>query len=301
MTLYIITTCTSKKKFPSSISLNKTIKNNLEDTVNHWKTEINKINKKYIAEDLYAGVQWSNILKAKKILSKKFDTKLLIMSAGLGLIDSRKRIPSYSSTFAKGNIDSVNSINKQTSKSEQFWWNKINQFDLNTLEKDAYIFLVLSKNYIEASKTTVEKIIEIYKERVFIISSSNDANIKNLYKENLLPFNSKFNQINKGTFISINQRAFSWLSSEIISSDLEINKSTLDKRISQHLADIQIHDKFEKIKLTDNELLEYIKNQILNLTISSATKGIKELRKDGYACEQKRYQNHFKIIKEEMS
>lgn len=49
-------------------------------------------------------------------------------------------------------------------------------------------------------------------------------------------------------------------------------------------------------QVTDDKISLFIEEQILYKNIKSATSGLKNLRLNGYACEQQRFANLFKII-----
>lgn len=81
---------------------------NIYNSISIW--ENNKklsLSKSYPAKDLYKGHSWQETLKSIEILSKFYNIKLLISSAGYGLIDSTEEIYSYQATFAKGNENSI--------------------------------------------------------------------------------------------------------------------------------------------------------------------------------------------------
>jgi hypothetical protein len=294
MKCYIITTCTSKKKYPSNINLKDVINKStsIDNLYNNWEQLQNSNQEKYNLEELYAGVQWSNILKAKELLSNKYATELLVMSAGFGLIHSDNTIPSYNITFSKDNENSIHNIENRQENLNQKWWNLVNKFDINTLDKDACIFIIGSQSYLQSAKNTIEELITIYGKKLFIISSGVDYSTCE-FKDNLLQFSTKFNSINKGTFISINQRAFHWLSEKIIINNLPLEKSTLNKLINDTLKDIEPFKQKQINKLSEFQLVNFIKKQIIKHNKTSATQGLKHLRLSGYSCEQKRYNKLF--------
>lgn len=294
MKCYIITTCTSKKKYTSNINLKNIIDNtsDINELYINW-TSLKKNNQeKYNLEKLYSGVQWSNILKAKELLSTKFTTELLVMSAGFGLIHEDTKLPSYGITFSKDSEDSIHLLKNKPQNINQKWWNLINAFDTNTLDKDAYVFIVASQSYLQASKDTIKELISIYGKKLFIVSCGIDYSTCE-FKENILHFSTKFNSINKGTFISINQRAFYWLSQQIVEENLLLNKNILNKLINSTLQNIEPFKSKQINKLSESQLIHFIKDQIIKHNKTTATQGLKHLRLSGYSCEQKRYNKLF--------
>ena len=301
MKCYIITTCTSNKKYDIDDLLrlkNILFRNYTVDSLYlDWSKNIsnNKL-EKYKAINLYCGVQWTNIIKSKNILLQNFDVELLVMSAGMGLINSEKKISSYSCTFSANSDDSIKHLKNKSLNISQKWWNLVNKFDLDKLDKNAYIFLVLSNEYINATSKTIDELIKIYEDKLFIISCSKSDTIQK-YKQNLLNFNTSFNNKNRGTFISINQRAFYWLSQQIINKNLDIKLSVLNKVIDKYLENEKKFQKKRNKKLNEYELNNLIEYQIKGLQIKNPTQGLGNLRKNGFACEQKRYSKFFNTLK----
>ncbi|MAC84452.1 MAG: hypothetical protein CL624_09980 [Arcobacter sp.] len=298
--IYFISNCTNSKKLTPSNDLllkNYSFKN-IDKSINEWEENKKKsINTKAIAKELYKGHSWQEILKSVNILSQLSKTKMLISSAGYGLIDSDKKIISYQVTFSKGSENSVhnfknNSILNPTIK----WWDKINTFDITTLEKDAYIFISVSYQYLIAMQNTIKQLIELYNKNVFIIVLSKDKLPEN-YNKNILRFDTRFNSFDKGTISSIIPRFSKWLFKEILENNLELNNQQLQKHIDNFLSKFSEYKIEERTNLSDEDILKVIIKQIKIKSITSKSRGLKDLRSEGYACSQERYGRIYTEIK----
>jgi|GEM_PF-1745606 len=295
--VYIITSCTSKKSIQPKqktqlLSYSKQF-TSLDQFHVKWSKVID--NNTHKAIDLYAGVQWSSVKKALSVFHKKYDTELLIMSAGYGLINSQKLITPYSCTFSKNHLDSISQIEDSYNISQK-WWDLVNRFDLSSLDKNAKVFIALSNEYLTATQKTIEDLIDIYQDNLFIISTSK-SDLPPKIKDKRLSIDSKFNVLEKGTLSSINQRALYWLSEQILKNNLTLNRKKLNLFIQkqlQHLDTYQVPKREQK----DNDFLEsFIQKQIEQHNITSATSGLKHLRENNLACEQKRFNALFKKVK----
>lgn len=218
--IYLITNCTNSKKTPpeGSFLLRNYNFLDISKVEKKWsKNLLNTSNNLLQAKDLYKGLSWKAILHSTENFSKKFKTKLLVASAGYGLIDSNDFITSYGSTFSKCSLDSVHnfssdSINKLTT----IWWDKINRFEINRVEpKNSFIFLAVSYEYLLAMEHTIDNLLDTFGNRVFIVlASQNRLPIK--YNKNILNFDLRFNSYQPGTLTTLLARCMEWLSNEII-------------------------------------------------------------------------------------
>jgi len=298
--IYIISNCTnSKKKTPSKNLLLKNYPfNNIDESIAKWKYYINStLLDSTTAKELYKGYSWQETLKCEAILSQKAETKLLISSAGHGLIDSLEEISSYQATFSKGNENSIHNFKNDTLLTPSIiWWDKINSFDIDTLDKNCFIFITVSYEYLIAMQNTIKELIESFAEKVFIIVLSKEK-LPKTYNKNILRFDTRFNSFEKGTISSIIPRFSRWLFKEIVIHNLKLQQKTLQNHIDDFLSNFSTYTIPERKQITDNEVLKLIKNQITTKNIMSKTKGLKDLRSQGYACSQERYGKLFVKVK----
>lgn len=294
--IYLISNCTSAKKIKSSSELMlKNYNNDLEETIKEWKLNLKKFDgQRTIAKKLYKGPTWKATLDTEEIFLKKFESKLLISSAGYGIIDSEREIGSYDSTFSKGNENSVYRFKQENSTKK--WWNKINEYDVNNFTDNDIVFVFVSYEYLVAMENYLLEISERVNKKLFLIVSSSVV-IPEKLKKFVLHFDSRFNSFEKGTFISLTQRCMRWLSGEIVNKNLEFEHSLIQSHIRNFLEKYKKYENHKGKTLSDNELLLKIKEQIEVEKIKSATQGLKNLRKNGLACEQKRYSRLFREIK----
>jgi len=301
----IISSCTnSKKQIPSEIF---TIANfdtdmYLCDVINIWSQNIKtKKAPVYTAAKLYKGSAWQATLNTKTILSSKFNTNLYVASAGYGLIHSETKICSYNSTFTSSTPNSINKFIIDSGKNANVeWWNSINKFELSSFQKGSYFFIILPHEYLSAAQDTIKFLIEKFDKNVFIFIANKNAT-PTFMKNHVIKFDSRFNNFQNGILSNILQRAVLWLSNEIIEKDIPLNHQVLQEHIETKMGIYEVFKMPIRKKLTDKETRIKIKNMILDNNITSATRGLKNLRNSGFACEQKRFGKIFREVQSELT
>ena len=298
--IYVISNCTnSKKLLPSKKQMLENYSfSNIDNSLINWKENISTSTSDFIiARELYKGHSWQEILKSIDALSNKFRTKLLISSAGYGLIDSLQEINSYQATFSRGNENSIHNFKNDVVLTPTItWWDKINSFDISTLDKNCSIFITVSYEYLIAMQNTITELIERFGEKVFIIVLSKEKLPKS-YNKNILRFDTRFNTFEKGTINSIIPRFSKWLFQEIVTHELKLENQILQNHIDKFLSMFDKYTTQNRKQLTDIEILSLINIQINEKNIKSKSKGLTDLRAEGYACSQERYGKLFEKVK----
>ena len=317
--LHIITTCTNRKlvKPDKELCLSK-YKNQLwSDALEDWLISIFNANEalKISTNKLYCGNHWKLSKKCETIgIQKGFETNLWVLSAGWGFIPSNLKICSYESTFASSSRDSIMNLNwaeNLTNKEKcAKWWDGINQgrqlegtcllgdLSADSSEKSIYLF-ILSKDYYYAVEQELLQLIS-NGENIVIISAglySENTVTSPLIRDYILPFNDKFKNYDndlKVANVSLNAALACWIldnySEEIKRGYNEIYKTISD--IEKSLPNIKRKD---VIKMTDDEVIEFIIEHYSDNEFNSATKLLRLLRDEkGKSCEQKRFGRLFK-------
>lgn len=301
----IISACTNSKKHIPIEALKIETFNpdmSLDNVIQIWNNTINKkAGPVFKAKELYKGGAWQASLDTNTTLSTKYKTDLYVASAGYGLIHAETEICSYDSTFSSSTINSITKFVKGSSKTANIkWWNAINSFPISSFPEESYFFIVLPRNYLFATQDMIKNLIDKFNKNVFIFVA-NKHSVPSCMEQNIIKFDSRFNNFKTGILSNMLQRAVLWISNEIVENNLSLSHSELQNHIEQEM---QKHKSFVmpiREKLTEKEIREKIKNMILNDHIPSATKGLKLFRSNGYACEQKRFGQLFKEVKGTLS
>lgn len=297
--IYLLSNCTnSKRLIPQEAMLIKNYSfNDINISITKWKENSKFASGMITAKELYKGHSWQETLKNIDILSQISTTKLLISSAGYGLINSDQKINSYQATFSKGNENSIyNFRNDLIVNPTIIWWDKINNFDISELDENAYMFINVSYEYLIAMQNTIKQLIDIFKDKLFIIVLSKDK-LPDAYTKNILRFDTRFNSFENGTISSIIPRFSKWLFNEIVNKDLNFNNEIIQKYIDSFLSKFPTYDVPNRKQLTNEDISNLIIKQIQTKDIKSKSNGLKNLRAQGYACSQERYGKLYAKVK----
>jgi len=117
MDILSITHCTASKRYISEFKVSDVSPNqSFHDFFRCWSEFLKNAKSMYQAKNLYMGGGF-------KKLSKGFPQKeFLIISAGLGLVNSNKMIPSYECTVSRGKLNSISDYFKDQFIYDE-WWN----------------------------------------------------------------------------------------------------------------------------------------------------------------------------------
>lgn len=298
--IYLLSNCTNSKRLvPQDSMLIKNYSfNDINISITKWKENSKSTSGMITAKELYKGHSWQETLKNIDILSQISTTKLLISSAGYGLINSYQKINSYQATFSKGNENSIyNFRNDLIVNPTIIWWDKINNFDISKLDENAYVFINVSYEYLIAMQNTIKQLIDIFKDKLFIIILSKDK-LPDVYTKNILRFDTRFNSFENGTISSIIPRFSKWLFNEIVDKNLEFNNEIIQKHIDSFLSKFSKYDVPNRKQLADEDISNLIIKQIQTKNIKSKSNGLKNLRAQGYACSQERYGKLYTKVKD---
>src|SRR5690606_27157662 len=101
----VITSCTNRKRKPISAGLHfsELPEGDLESVAKSWCTLLGKASAEYEAAEIYGGRSFQDSVRA----ATESGAKLLIVSAGLGLVEAGQKVPSYGCTTLAASPDSV--------------------------------------------------------------------------------------------------------------------------------------------------------------------------------------------------
>ncbi|MFN3621192.1 hypothetical protein [Sphingorhabdus sp.] len=152
MTL-VITACTSRKRKTVSGALRMANLRaaDLPELASEWSRRLTAAPERFPGAEIYGGRGFREAVHAAKLLH----ARLLVVSAGLGLIDAKAEVPPYASTVLVNSSDSV-CARVQGDFSVSSWWKALSKgspFAISlheaTQEKNGLICAALSEAYIE--------------------------------------------------------------------------------------------------------------------------------------------------------
>tara|TARA_Y100000590_G_scaffold77143_1_gene85403 strand:+ start:283 stop:1278 length:996 start_codon:yes stop_codon:yes gene_type:complete len=313
----VVVTCTDSKTLTNELlQLRNYTSSDLITRFQAWKKALNSaIDDNSIehkaAVDVYKGSIWSTVKRFDSVAKEnKLQIKLWICSAGYGLISDQAKISGYKATFARSQDDSVARDILSTSKSliEKAWWNELTKWDgpengeprsiTAIVEKfpDNILLVVCSSSYLNAiydDLVTAQKLLNCTDNLIIICAGK--EKVKGL-SENMLPCDGRFQELLGGTRGASNVR----LAEKILSEEHfdNINASKLIKKYGELLEQQPPIKKFNRKKIPEQEIKEYIRKNLEKNPNLSATKLLRQYRDDGFQCEQKRFRDLFNSVNE---
>jgi hypothetical protein len=257
------------------------------------------------AVDLYCGGYWSTIRSTVEHGFQGERISLFIASAGYGLLNAEELILPYSATFARGLPDSIGCPNTSRDSSTT-WWESLKTWrhasgktpsSLSTLALSCPVtplLVAVSAEYFQALTPDLLSARDALSDPDLLMIVS--TGVKNAGKlgPNLLPTDARIEHLLGGVRSSLNALIVRHILGNI----------SKDELLASRLAPIlkQLHDEqppirtFDRAKMDDDSVLKFIRHQLAIMPEASFSILLRELRKNGHACEHKRFRGLFRSV-----
>lgn len=262
------------------------------------------------ARDLYQGEHWSTVLELEDAAKRAgFKPRLWVSSAGYGLVSVDAPLKPYAATFTTGQADSVvpTDFSGDWRSAVRIWWNTLARWKgpdpraprtlaslVSTCPRTPMI-VALSEPYIAAARDDLLKARSTMPdEKLIIVSTGLRGNGD--FSSNLIPSAAKLRTRFGGALHSLNAR----IVLDILANtrDATFSVSRLRNRYTRLLAKVKPMTHHDRTRLTDDEVRLFAKQQIAHDPKMTASRALRALRDSGRACEQKRFGNLFREVKE---
>ena len=298
----IITPCSDRKRGPKSENLSASLltSGSLKQVAREWWERVTISEKNNSANRVYKGRSFSTIMKSKNNLN----CDLLIISAGLGLVEDSQNIPNYSLTVSRGSKDSI----KDKLVTDEFvpsdWWTElklINNSAFNLvayLEKTRYslIILNLSINYTRMIFHELKSLPKNISQKIRIVGVGVESYLPNNLRDNLLDYDQRLNGPQSelpGTMSDLGSRCiydFSnfLLTNKDLGKSLEFDKAFVTSRLKP----MEYPKAHDRTQLSNEEIIKFLLDNWKTFE-GKSTKSLRFLRDEGFACEQGRFRDLF--------
>lgn len=251
------------------------------------------------AADLYCGEHWYVAANLPSLASGEEAARLWACSAGYGLIRANAPIRPYSATFAPGHQDSVGDDTRS-------WWKGLSEWDgpepgqprtlsaLVEADPEALFLVMLSVPYLLASLDDISEAIETVSDSDRFILVSAGAGQSSALSRITVPADARLQNYLGGTLQALNAR----IGGHLLSNGIR-TRSAAVVYLSGLLNSQPPRPRYERKKLSDDEVLTLIADRIGRSPEASASRMLRELRDEGFACEQSRFgalHRHFKEV-----
>jgi hypothetical protein len=258
------------------------------------------------AIDLYAGEHWSAVKGLMNAsLRSGFTPDLWICSAGYGLVPANAELKPYSATFARGHGDSIDGPGDSARVSSD-WWSQLGKWRgpakgqprsitrLAATRPRTPLLMVSSSSYLRALEEDVLGAGDILQDHLIVLSTGAKRN--GGLREFLVPVDARFQHCVGGSRVGLNARVAAFLLEET-RGDLDRRRVfSMFDRASKRLPAIPV---YERTPINDEQAIKLIRRTLRTNGPISATSALQRLRSEGWACEQKRFGDLFRAVKEE--
>lgn len=308
--LHIIASCTDRKRLPvpDELRLRGVPTGSASDRAGRWWQRLSRHRSATLrASDLYVGDHWA-IIKALPDVARAagFRSFLWVASAGYGLVPGNALLRSYSATFAPGHPDSVAASKNGTAGSRltRQWWTRLADMpsplegvprtvaDIVGDNPHAYVLLVASPNYISAMEDDLFAAIQASRESDrFIIVSARGRFAAGPLGAHLIPSEARLQIRLGGARPSLHARVARKILEEC--RTWELSAERLARRYQRILARSPDLPRFDRERMTDEEVERFIRAEARRSPEVSCTRLLRALRDRGCACEQSRFKALF--------
>lgn len=258
------------------------------------------------AINVYCGRAMNEAFQA----SRTVNAGLMILSAGLGLVDGQQLIPRYNLTVT--GVSDANIIRHcgPSNSLAQDWWRELNtaKGERNSIKSifqnpmTCAVVLAISNSYLKMIEGDLAELNEIEKKKLRIVTHSNPE-LEKGFGRNLMPYSSRFDgpeSPNPGTKADFAQRAAHHFCGQILARFPDKSAEQHWREVEAQVATLPNQRKFERKRMDDDQIVELIR-RFWDDSQGQSGRMLRLLRdREQVACEQGRFKNLFNQIEAEM-
>lgn len=295
MTL-VITTCTSRKRKPIHGTLHASAlpRAPIAKLASDWVLRLASVAEVFPASEIYGGRSFQEATLAASLL----DARLMVVSAGLGLISADAQVPPYACTVL---VDAPDSIAPRVvgSYSMAGWWQAlgavspyVQSLHQVTAENDGLICAALSDAYIEMISDELCALPEAVLARLRLFTRAPFERIAPALRPFTMPYDDRLDGPDspvRGTRGDFAARALHHFAKFVVSEADGRSATDHGAAVSAALADWRMAARFDRRRLDDASLLDLIRAH-WDAECGSTARLLRRFRDDlGVACEQGRF------------
>jgi hypothetical protein len=299
--VHVIVTCTNRKTLPvpPELRLDSIRAHGIAQRARQWAARLAGAGSALLiaAQDLYAGEHWM-IARGLPGLAAHTRTYLWVCSAGYGLIPACALIRPYAATFS-GRPDRV----PGGGEGARQWWHALADWEgpapgqprsitsLTVADPSACFLLALSASYLDACRDDIAAAVGQLTDPDGLILISAGARFGGAVGAAMVPTDARLQAFLGGTRQALNAR----IAAHLVTTGIT-GRAEATRYMSQLLARQPPVIRYERKKLSDEEVTEMIVSQLAHVPGASASRLLRELRDGGYACEQTRFGHLYRLV-----
>ena len=309
--LHIVLSCTARKRasepgYPRLRSLGRAT---VSDRAARWEALVSLAPRRCVAADLYAGEYWQTGMDLASCAGLAGQTSVSVVSAGLGLVDLRDRVPMYGATLAARHPDSVLETSDPAAPSHvrRQWWDELTRAevlrrhgpqrlaDLGEDGSETSVMVCLGRNYLDAVATDLTALAERLGDRERVMVFASGTPLAGL-EECWVAVSGSLRLTLGGSLSSTNLRAAKAVLAEL--GTLPPNSGKARSIVATLTATAGKLPSFNRRRQRDDVILDWILDHLVGVPNASKTAALRHFRDEGKACEQARFGRLFDHARE---
>ena len=291
---HVIVTCTNRKTrpVPAWLRLDSVPGRGIAQRAQNWVARLCATDSTPLiaAQDLYAGEHWT-IARGLPNVGSYAKVQLWVCSAGYGLLPAEALVRPYAATFSSGSDRVPGGVG-----GAREWWHALTGWEgpvpgqprsirsLAARDPSACFLIALSAAYLDACRDDITAAAgQVVDPGTFMVVSAG-AQFPERAGVAMVPSDARLQAVLGGTRQALNARIAADLLSRRIGSRTEATHY-----LTRLLAEQPPLTRYERKKLSDQEVTEMITDRLGQAPGISASRLLREFRDAGYACEQQRF------------
>lgn len=297
----IVTICSSRKtvqptKSSTPLSLAKAPQAALEAA---WIEKLSELPARQPVSQLYAGRGFG----VAKNAAASTGAKLYVLSAGLGLVASDRRVPVYGLTVSPGHPESI-AARTQGGFDPAAWFAALQkgahsvQWSETFAKGGGRVLIALTRPYAEMVGTSLRSLPEKSLARVRIFGASLSEFLPSEVQRSLMPYDARLDAIIPGTRADFSQRALDHFVRNVVFIAGYQDSDADSEAVRRSLAKAIAPQRSRRPRRTDEEILGLIRERLKSQAgIARVLRALRD--QDGVACEQSRFSRLYRSVVEE--
>ena len=300
--LHVVLSCTARKRaselaYPKLRNVGQAP---VPARVERWAALVSAAPCRYVAANLYAGEYWQAGMRLASRGGMAGQTRVSVVSAGLGLVGIQDEVPMYSATLASRHPDSVLATSDTVAHSRvrRQWWHGLTHaevlgrrlprrlVDLAEASSDAGVIVCLGRNYLDAVATDLTALVERLRdpERVMVFASGKPlARLEECWVT--VPASLRLTL--GGSLSSTSLRAAMAVLAELGTSPPNADKAR--SIVGTLAATAGELPSFARRRQRDDVIVGWILDHLAEHPHATKTVALRRFRNEGKACEQARF------------
>ena len=301
---YLLTNCTARKSRPATpgLSLQTLPRQTLRGLARDWVRRLDQASDRVPARQLYQG----RAMREAQAAAEQSRARLMIVSAGVGLVCAETPIPAYEATITRGHPHNPCNRTKGSTVSSADWWLELTTALghaspiaelIRDAESNSLAILAISRPYLEMLVDELCHLDPEHLTRIRIISHGPQSWLPPHLLTQTIAYSTRFDgprSPNPGTKSDFVQRAARHFITEILPGCPRGSAADHQFMVDQLLDELPAPQTHARARLTDETIIEIIRRD-LELVGGQSSRMLRHLRDDLYiSCEQGRFRALFR-------